>query len=152
MTERQAFLNARLVEITAFEATSEADVDRLMDEAERAADILYGPVTPPNGPVRIGGSYCMPIYALDLPGMSEGLLCQCVQLPSMVIVTGVHPDARTAGPGGCGRYAADQETGGYCSSCAAGWHAPCSRPRFTPGSCEVCGWHGTSHRVAEHVR
>ncbi len=67
MGEREAFLNARLVEITAFEATSEGEVDRLMDEAIRAADLLYGPAKPPSGPVKIGGGYCDPVYALDLP-------------------------------------------------------------------------------------
>jgi hypothetical protein len=84
--------------------------------------------------------------------MSEGLLCVCVQIPSMVTVTGVHPTASRAGPGGCGRYAADQESGGYCSSCAAGWHAPCNRPQFTPGGCDTCGWHGSQHRSLEEPR
>lgn len=41
--------------------------------------------------------------------MSAGLLCNCTEHE--------HPPARTAGPGGCGRYATDQETGGRCREC-----------------------------------
>ena len=68
--------------------------------------------------------------------MSDGFVCECQMTD--------HP-RRLGGEAGCGRYAADQELGGYCSSCASGWHRPCDRPRFTSGPCLKCGWHGSQH-------
>ena len=69
--------------------------------------------------------------------MSEGFVCSCNPLNE-------HPK-RPGGRGGCGRYSADQELGGLCSSCAAGWHRACDRPRFAAGICGMCGWHGSQH-------
>lgn len=58
--------------------------------------------------------------------MSFGAICDCSQP--------------------CRRYAADQELGGLCSSCSAGWHEPCDRPWAVSGVCDRCGWHATEHR------
>jgi hypothetical protein len=69
--------------------------------------------------------------------MSTGFICDCTA-PN-------HPPRVAEGATGCGRYAADQELGGPCSSCSTGWHLPCDRPWFSPGSCLRCGWHGTQH-------
>ena len=50
MTERERFLWQRSVEISAFEALSEEDDARLWAEAQKAADVLYGPLAdPPDG-------------------------------------------------------------------------------------------------------
>jgi hypothetical protein len=83
------------------------------------------------------------------PAMSVGRLCTCPK----------HPPGRQRqnGEPACPHYAANQQTGGHCTSCASGFHAPCDSltlpadapsgltPSVKVGECLRCRWWSAEH-------